>query len=83
MSDSALSPLERLKADHALKQAMARASAAASSVIQARSLMLNNDGQRELEEILSKMSELLPQSCPHRVLVSNAWLLLATFKVTH
>ena len=73
--------MERLKADSALKEAMAKAPAAASSVIKIGSLMLSTDGQEEFEEILSRLSEILPLSTPHRVLVSNAWLLLATFKV--
>ena len=81
-SDFSLSSVERLKADSALKVAMARAPAAASSVVRVRGLMLNTDGQTEFEEILSKLSEILSKSTPHRVLVSNAWLLLATFKAS-
>ena len=80
-SASPVSSLERLKADSVLKAAMARAPAAASSVIRVASLMLSRNGQAEFEEILSKLSDMLPSSTPHRVLVSNAWLILATFKV--
>ena len=53
---------------------------APSSVIKIGSLMLSTDGQEEFEEILSRLSEILPLSTPHRVLVSNAWFLLTTFK---
>ena len=43
---------------------MAKAPAAASIVIKIGSLMLSTDGQEEFEEILSRLSEILPLSTP-------------------
>ena len=58
-SGSPVCSVERLKADSALKVAMAKAPAATSSVIKIGSFMLNTNGQEEFEEILSRLSEII------------------------